>query len=176
MNGFDVRALGWVLTRDICSELIRTALGGRPMMSPVVLRELRDRWLVVQSSVRADRSWQLNLSVIGSLATPVSKASETAIAELVDHLTACCPDLYGAQALRTRYLNRRTTFFMSVAAGALLGGLTPSDISIIGDAALVLLVIACWNAIAAIQLWRTHRLVERVVQSHGQPSRTSATR
>jgi hypothetical protein len=176
MNGFDVRALGWVVTRDICSEMVRTALGGRRRMSPATLRDLLGRWRVFQSSLRVDRSWGLNLSAIVPLTTPLSKASETAIAEFVDQLTARCPDLYTEPALRTRYLNRCATFFASAAAGAVLGGLTPSDNSIIGDAALVLLVIACWSLITTIQLWHTHRLVGRIVQYHGRFSRPRSPR
>ena len=171
MNGFDLRAMGWVVTRDICAEMARTAFGGRPRMSPAVLGELRDRWRVVQSSVRADRSWRLNTSVIVPLATPLSKASETAIAELVDQLTACCPDLYSEPALRSRWLNGCATFIASAAAGAVLARLATSDSSIIGDAALVLLVIACWSSITTLQLWRTHRLVERLLQYRSRPLR-----
>ena len=144
-------------------------------MSPATLRELLGRWRVFQSSLRADRSWRLNLSAIVPLTT-LSKASETAIAEFVDQLTARCPDLYGEPALRSRYLNRCATFVASAAAGAVLAGLAPFDNSIIGDAALVLLVIACWSLITTIQLWRTHRLVGRIVQYRGRFSRPSATR
>jgi hypothetical protein len=176
MNGFDVRALGWVVTRDICSEMARAAVGRRPRLSPATLRELLDRWRVFQSSLRADQSWRRNLSVILPLATPLSKASETAIADFVDQLIACCPDLYSEPALRSRCLNGCATFIASAAAGAVLGGLAPSDNSIIGDAALVLLVIACWSLVTTIQLWRTHRLVGPMVQHNGRFSRPSATR
>ncbi len=115
------------------------------------------------------------MSAIVSLATPLSKTSETAIAEFVDRLTACCPDLYGEPALRNRWLNGCATFIASAAASAVLAGLVPSDISIFVDAALVLLVIAGWNSITTIQLWRTYRLVERILQYHSRPPRTPAT-
>lgn len=176
MNGFDVRALGWVVTRDICSAMASTAFGGRPRMTPAMLRELGDRWRAVQESLRAERSLRLNMSAIVPLAAPLSKASETAIAAFVDQLIACCPDLYSDLALRGRLLNGCATFIASVASSTGLAGLAPSDVSIIGDAVVALLAIACWSAITTIQLWRTHRLVERILQYHRRPPPTQATR
>lgn len=176
MNGIDVRALGWVATRDICAEMARTAIGGRARISPAMLRELGDRWRAVQTSLQADRSWRLNMSVIVPLATPLSKASETAIAEFVEQLAIRFPDRYRELALQRRWLNGCATFIASAAASAVLASIASSDIPIIGDAALVLLVMACWSFITTIQLWRTHRLVEWMRQHHTQPPRTPVTR
>jgi hypothetical protein len=166
MNGFDVRALGWVVTRDVCVEMARTAFGGRPRMSPAMLRELRDRWCVVQSSLQADRCSGPNMSVIVPLAMPLSKASETAIAEFIDQLTARFPELYGEAALRSRWLNGCAAIIAGATVSAVLGSFAPSDIAIIRDATLVMLVFTGWKSITTIQLWRTHRLVDRILQHH----------
>jgi hypothetical protein len=141
-----------------------------------MLRALGARWRAVQASLRADRPRRLNVSAIVPLAAPLSKACETAIAAFVDQLTACCPQLYSEPALRSRWLNGCATFVATAASSVALAGLTPSEISIIGDAAFALLVIACWSCITTIQLWRTHRLVEQILQYHGRPPPTPATR
>jgi hypothetical protein len=164
MNGFDVRALGWVVTRDVCSEMARTAFGGKPRMSPAVLRAMGDRWRALQASLGADRPWQLNMWVITPLARPLSKASEAAIAEFIDQLTARFPELYSEPALRSRWLKGCATVITSAAGGAVLAGFAPSDLPIIRDATLVMLAIAGWKSITTIQLWRTHRLVDRIFQ------------
>ena len=169
MNGFDVRALGWVVTRDVCSEIARTAFGGKPSMSPAMLRALGDRWGDLQASLAADRSWQLNMWVITPLARPLSKTSEAAIAEFIDQLIARFPELYGEPALRSRWLNGCATVIASAAVGAVLAGFAPTDISILHDATLVMLVVASWKSITTIQLWRTHRLVGRVRQHQSRP-------
>jgi hypothetical protein len=159
-----VRALGWVFTRDLCSEMARVAFGGRSRMSPAMLRGMVDLWRAVQASLRTDRSWQLKFSVIEPLATPLSKASETAIAEFIDQLTARFPELYSEPALRSRWLYGCATVIISAAASAVLAGIAASDIPIIRDATLVMLAIAGWKSITTIQLSRTHRLVDRILQ------------
>ena len=144
-------------------------------MSPAMLRELGARWRFVQASLRADRSAQVNMRAIVPLAAPLSMASETAVAAFVDELPARCPELYSERALRRRWLNGRATFIAGAAGSAVLAGLAPSDISIIGDAAFALLAIACWSCITTIQLWRTHRLVEQILPYHGRPPPAPAT-
>jgi hypothetical protein len=168
MNGFDVRALGWVVTRDVCSEMARTAFGARPRMSPAMLREQRGLWRDVQSSLRADGPQRLDISAIRPLAAPLSIASERAIAEFVRHLVACCPDLYSEPALRTRWLERCAAFAATAGAGAILAHVAPPDTSMLGDLSPALLLIAGWSLVTAIQLWRTRRLVERMLECEGQ--------
>ena len=176
MNGFDVRALGWVVTRDACFDIARTALGGRPRMSQAMLREQRGLWGVVQLSLRADRPRPLDISAIRPLASPLSSASERAIAELVRRLVGCCPDLYSEPALRTRWQNRCATFIASAGSSAILAHFAPPDPSTLGDMALVVLIIAGWSLVTTLQLWRTHRVVERVLEYDTRATRPAATR
>jgi hypothetical protein len=137
-------------------------------MLPTVMRAQRDLWRDVQSSSRAARSRRLGMSVIRPLAAPLSKDGESAINAFVDFLISKCPDLYSEQVLRRRWQNGCATVLAVAAAGAVLEALAPPDPSIIGDAALVLLLFAGWSLITTIQLWRTHRLVERARQSRQQ--------
>jgi len=168
MNGFDVRALGWVVTRDACFDIARTALGGRSRISRAMLKEQRDLWRVVQSSLRADRPQRRGISAIRPLAASLSTASERAIAEFVRHLVACCPDLYSEPALRTRWHERCAAFAATAGAGAILAHVAPPDTSTLGDLSPAFLLIAGWSLVTAIQLWRTRRLVERMLECEGQ--------
>ena len=175
MNGFDVRALGWVVTRDLCSEIARTAIGGRPRLSAAMHRELSDGWRAVQASLRAERYSWFNRSMVASVAAPLSKGSETAIAEFVNRLTAGFPDLYGEPALNNRWQGGCATAGVSAAASAILAGLASPDIPIFGDAAFVMGAIACWSSVSTLQLWRTRRLLEQIRQHHSHPPRTPVT-
>jgi hypothetical protein len=176
MNGFDVRALGWVVTRDACAEMLRVALGCRARTPPDQLAALAERWHTVQSSIRADRSSRLYLSVMVPLTTPLSKDSETAVVAFVDRLIASCPGLYGARTLRSRWQRACTRFIASATFVAILAALAPPSVPIVRDAALVLLVMAGWSLVTTIQLWRSHRIVEQIGQYHGRPTRTPAIR
>jgi hypothetical protein len=176
MNGFDVRALGWVVTRDTCAELLREAFGGRARTSPEQLAALAERWRTVQSSIRADRSSRLYLSVMVPLISPLSKDSEMAVVEFVHRLNACYPGVYGEPALRNRWRSACARFVTSATFVAILAALVPPSVPIVGGAALVLLAMAGWSLVTTIQLWRSHRLVEHIGQYHRQLSRTPAIR
>jgi hypothetical protein len=174
MNGFDVRALGWVVTRDACAEMLRVAFGGWRRAPQAVLVTLGTRWRAVLSSIRADRSKRLDVSMIMPLVTPLSKESEMALVEFVDQLDACYPELYSEQVLRSRYLKAWARFITSAAFAAILANLTSSTIPVFGDAALVLLLIAGLSFVMTFQLWRVRRLVMRIRQHRSWPKRTPA--
>jgi hypothetical protein len=176
MNGFDVRALGWVATRDICAEMLRVAFGCRARTSPEQLAALAARWRAVQSSIRTDRSSRFNLSMVVPLTTPLSKHSEMAVVEFVDRLIASCPGLYGERALRNRWQSAYARFIISATFVAILAALAPLSVPIVRDAALVLLVMAGWSLVTTLQLWRSYRLVKQIGQHHSRPTRASAIR
>lgn len=176
MNGFDVRALGWVVTRDILCEMARAVVGNGTKMPPTMVRELGEHWRAVQFSLGVSRSRRSGMSAIVPLAAPLSEAGEMAIAAFVERLAAYRPDLYGEPALRSRWMNGMAAFIVSASASAVLAVLVPSDTPIIGEAALALLIIAGWKAITTVQLWRTHRMAERIARYPSRSFRTPASR
>ncbi len=167
MNRRDVRALGWVVTRDACCEIARVALGGRRRLSLAALREVGARWRAIHASPTVDHSKPLGTLLIGQLTDSLSKEQEKAVVEFVASLLACCPDLYSERALRNRCLSSCGQAIVSLAFGVILAHWTSSDIPIVGDSALVLFVIGCWSLVTTIQLWRTHRLVKRTIEFRG---------
>ncbi len=164
MNRLDLRALGWVVTRDVCSEIARVALGGRRRIPLAALRELGVRWRAIHASPTANQATELHALLVGNFATSLSKQHEKAVGEFVDSLQACCPELYSEQALRHRFLNLCGQAVASCALGAILACWTSADIPIIGDSALVLFAMGCWSLVTAVQLWRTRHLVKRIGQ------------
>jgi hypothetical protein len=160
MNRRDVRALGWVVTREVCAELARVALGRERQISIAALRTLGGRWRAVSVSPVAGERGALDLF----LATSFSKQREKAVLEFIETLQYSCPDLYSEQVLRQRYRNAFCQAIASFTLGALLACWAASEFPIVGDSTLVLFAIACWSLAIAVQLWRTHRLVRQLRQ------------
>jgi hypothetical protein len=159
-----VRALGWVVTRDTCVEIVRRALGRRRRMPIAALRELGARWRDIHASPIADKAGPIKAFLVRQPVTPQSKRRDKTVIAFVDSLQHFRPDLYSEQALRKRCLSGCAHVIVSLAFGAILASCTSSDIPIFGDAALVLFAIASWYLVTTIQLWRTHLLVKRVSQ------------
>lgn len=159
-----MRALGWVVTRDTCVEIVRRVLGRRPAMPTAALRELGARWRDIHAPRIADKTGPIDAFLVGRAATPLSKRREKTVIAFVDSLQHFHPDLYSEQALRKRCLSRCGHVIVSLAFGAILASCTSSDIPTIGDAALVLFAIASWYLVTTIQLWRAYLLVKRISQ------------
>ena len=157
MNRLDVRALGWVVTRDACSEAVRVALGRERQISIAALRALGDHWRAISESPLAEGRGPLDLF----LATSLPSQREKAVLEFIEALRRSCPNLYSEQVLRQRSLNAFGQALASLALGVICGHWVSPDIPIVGDSALVLFAIACWSLAIAVQLWRTHRLVKQ---------------
>ena len=76
MNRLDVRALGWVVTRDALSEMAHVAFGARRRIPRVALGQLGDRWRAVHASPAADQPELLVAFLVGKFTTSLSKQSE----------------------------------------------------------------------------------------------------
>ena len=157
MNRLDVRALGWVVTRDACSEAVRVALGRERRIPIAALRVLRDRWGAISIAPVAERRGPLELF----LPTSLPSEREKAVLEFIEALRCACPSLYSEPVLRQRSLNAFGQALASFALGAVCAHWVSPDIPIVGDSALVLFAIACWSLVTAVQLWRTHGLVKQ---------------
>jgi hypothetical protein len=148
-------------------------------MPTAALRELGARWRDIHASPIADKAGPIDAFLVGQADTPRSKQRDRMVIAFVDSLQHFRPDLYSEQALRKRCLSGCGQVVVSLAFGAILASRTSSDIPTIGDAAVVLFVIASWYLATTIQLWRTYLLVKRISQlrisadlvSQGSPAR-----
>jgi hypothetical protein len=174
MNSRDVRALGSVLTRDVFAELARSAFLRRRKLSIDALRGLGRRWQAIQSSLMADRILAHETSMTRSPGAPLSKRTGEAVVALVDELVACSPQLYSQGSLRERCLGACGRAIASCALSAILACISSSDGVLVGDSERLLFLIACWNLVTTIQLWRTYTLVKHVSQRRRQPIAATA--
>jgi hypothetical protein len=81
VNGFHLQAVGWVVTRDVCWEIVRRFLGLRPRLPEAAFDELGRGWERVERSARDDLSnthscW---MSLIAPRRVPLSSRTEAAL-------------------------------------------------------------------------------------------------
>src|SRR6202795_1323631 len=86
MKRLDVRALGWVVTRDTCVEIARRALRRRPGMPTAAFQELGARWRDGHAPPIADKARPIDAFLVGQAATPQSKQRDKMIIAFVDSL------------------------------------------------------------------------------------------
>ena len=172
MNGFDLRAIGWVITCDICAEIIRVACGATQRIEPDALRTLLDQWRTLQDA-RIRVRGAAPLVTFESPSAALSPHTARALEQFVEWMTVTWPSRYSAIALRQRCLNGACQVLTGWAGSSLLAGVASSSGSVLSDAALVLLVMALWSLLRTVQLWRIYRMVKRLASRrrslHSQP-------
>jgi hypothetical protein len=179
MNRRDVSALGWVVTRDAISEIVSVLLGRPRRISPEALKELSERWRAILVSPAPYQATPLRAFFVRYFTATLSTEREKAIVEFVNFAQTCRPDLYSERALVDRYRSGWRQAIVTLALAAILSSWASDEILIVQDAAFVLLTMACWSLLTAIQLWRMYRLVERVGRLRrpfGSVDQRSATR
>ena len=164
MNGFDVQAIGWVITRDACAEIARGLLGSPRRMAPEELQSLGDHWLIVRARLGEDARVPIGHS-LQPLATVMPPRAEGDVREFVQHMLTCCPQRYSEPVLRSRCFNTVAQALFGFVGGAIAVSFATPEHVFFGDVAIVLLVMACCLTISTIQLWRTYRVVRRFNQS-----------
>jgi len=163
-----VRALAWVLTRDLWVEGFRRATGLPRRTTPDALSELRHRWTTLRESVIRDR-----FAAFGSLprdptARALSARSERAIADLVKQLLTTYPSLYAGIALRARCRTALGVAFVFALLGWMLALSSEREVPLSLDAALIAFTIASIEVFSAMQLRRVWQVLQRleVERSH----------
>jgi hypothetical protein len=161
VNRFDVRAIGWVVTRDACAEIARALFGARRQVAVEALRSLGKRWLAVLACLREDARVASG-NLLQPLRTALSPKSEEAVNDFVLHMVSCCPQRYSEPVLRGRCLSAAAQAFVGLVGGTTAGSFATPERMFFGDMAIVLLVMTCGSLISAIHLWRTYRIVKRL--------------
>lgn len=163
MNDRDVRALGWLVTRDLLGDVLRRAIGRYPPASPAAQEELRQCWCTLVLAVAQDRRdralpWVGTRSVV-----PLSRASESALLRLAEHLEAAYPGRYRAATLKTRFVVALGSALTLTALGWLLAwSAVPGDM--LGPGALFVFAAAAVEFPCAIQVRRVGALMEGVLR------------
>jgi len=176
VNGFDVHALGWIVTRDLLIELARTFVGFRPRLERAGLDGLASRWLRLNAAVLDDqrtRSWAEQL--MSPRRVSLSDKSMQALKAFVADLVAFCPRMYGYRALRGRCFAECIQLVASFLCGAVLAGYGSTDVPILARASLCFFVLGCWSFAVTVQLCVACRLVARLGTEPAARRRDAAT-
>lgn len=164
MNGFDIRAVGWVVTRDACYEGARVLLGLEPRLGKLALQELGRHWAKVVTVVQVDRramSFGERILLTGSAS--LSKRSEEAVQEFLERLAILSPRLYDSDALRARCLRGSIQVVAGCVLLAVFGHSASPENPTIGHAAIAAILLTAWSFMTTFQLCRMYRLAKHLL-------------
>jgi hypothetical protein len=129
VNGFDVQAIGWIVTRDLCTELARSLLGLRPRLERAALDELASRWLSLNAAVLGDqRTRSYAAQMLWPRRVRLSERSEAKLKAFIAELVAFSPRMYGYQGLRGRCFEECIQLVASFLCSVMLGRYGSTDI------------------------------------------------
>jgi hypothetical protein len=162
MTEFDLRALGWVVTRDAFWEVARSLAGRTPRFPLTAMQGLAERWRTLQSV--AAKSSGLHWTRIASspLLRPMSAETCAAAADYLTLLSASCPELYSPHVLRERCRRACVQTIAGLGGSTVLGSLAGPAYPLTADVAVVLFAIGGWHLITFLQLRRVRKLILRL--------------
>jgi hypothetical protein len=159
MTDFDLRALGWVVTRDLFWEIARS-LAGRTRLVPLTAMErLNERWQAVQTAAAKTSDPLLTRFVSSPLLRSMSAETRAAAAEYLIVLSTACPDLYSLQVIDERCRRAGARAIAGVGGSIVFGSLADLSYPLIADAAVVLFAMGAWNLITLLQLRSVRKLL-----------------
>lgn len=177
VNGFDVHAIGWIVTRDLWTEFARTFVGFRPRLERAALNDLASRWHRLNAAVLDDqrtRSWAEQL--MWPRRVSLSDKSVQALKAFIAELVAFCPRMYGYRGLGSRCFAEGVQLVASFLCSAMLAGYGQASVPLLAQASLVFFVLGCWSFAVTVQLYRACRLVGRLGMTPAARQRDAATR
>jgi hypothetical protein len=158
VNGFDVHAVGWLVTRDLSCHAACALLGLRPAIAKATLEGLWSQWRDVTRMVDEDlAAGGYGARVLQAGATPLSRHSEAAMREFFRRLVAFRSDKYAASALRGRCAAASLQMLASFLCCVVLNSYAAENPTF-DQAALAFLLVGCWYLMTGLQLFRAHRL------------------
>ena len=103
MTEFDLRALGWVVTRDLFLDIARSLAGRSRHLSLEAMEGFNERWQAVQAAAsRTSSGPPLSRFVSSPLVRPISAETRAAASEYPILLGATCPELYSYRVMEER--------------------------------------------------------------------------
>ena len=173
MTEFDLRALGWVVTRDAFWEIARSLVGQKPRIPLAAMPELSQRWRALQA-VAAKPSRPIRARIhLSSSVRGVSAETHAAAVDYLHVLRASCPDLYAPHIVVERCRRALALAIAGFGGAIALGSLTDLDYPLISDAALVLFLMGAWHLVTLFQLGSVRKLVSHYADQtrlSGSPS------
>jgi len=162
MNEFDVRALGWVVTRDAFWEVARSLAGRTPRLPLAAMQGLAERWQTLLAAVAKARGAPLARMFSSPLSRPMSAEACAAAADYLTLLRTLCPELYSTRVIGERCRRGCVKAIAGVGGSIGLGFFASPDQPLIADAAIVLFAMAAWHLVTSVQLHRVRRLMSQL--------------
>jgi hypothetical protein len=166
MTDSDLRALGWVVTRDTFWEVVRSLAGRTPRLPLAAMQGLGARWQALQTTA-ANSSDSLLARITSS---PLSRRTSAdicaAAANFLTFMSTSCPELYSLHAMGERCRRGSAKAIAGIGGSIGLGLLASSGYSLIEDAAVVLFAMGTWHLWTSIQLRCVRRLMLQLTDPH----------
>ena len=165
MTEFDLRALGWVVTRDLFWEVGRSLVGQTRRLPSTALEGLQERWRAVQAAAAKSSGPFLSRVVSSPLPRSMSTETRAAAAEYLILLSTACPELYSLQAMDERCRRAGARAIAGVGGSIVFGYLAGSSDLLVADVAVVLLAMGAWHLVTLLQLRSVRKLLARLAWS-----------
>jgi len=173
MNEFDVRALGWVVTRDAFWEVARSLIGRTPRVPLAAMQGLAERWQTLQSAVAKARGSPLPGMLFSPILRPMPAEACAAATDYLKLLRTLCPELYSPRVIDERCRGGCIKAIAGVGGSILLGFFASPDQPLIKDAVLVLFAMGAWHLATSVQLHRVRRLMSQLAHPNASYPRFS---
>jgi hypothetical protein len=169
MTEFALRALGWVVARDACCEIVRSLAHRTPRIPLAVMRVLAKGWQTLDAA--AAKTSRPHWTRTGSVSSLRPMSAETCAA-VADYLTLLCtsfPELYSLPVLRERCRRAGAQALAGLGGAIMFDALAGPDSPLLADIAVVLFTMGAWGLIAFVQLRCVQQLVSQFVcRNHRQ--------
>jgi hypothetical protein len=162
MTEFDLRALGWVVTRDAFWEVARSLTGRTPRLPLAAMPGLTERWQKVQAASVKTSGPLLTRLVSSSLLRPMSAETCAAAADFLTLLSTSCPELYSLHVVGERCRRACAQSLAGLGGSMVLGALAGTGFPLIGDVAVVLFAMGVWYLMTFLQLRGVRKLLSHL--------------
>jgi hypothetical protein len=169
VNASQLRAVGWVFTRDVFVDSVRAAFGAPRRIEPKTVAAMAQHWCAVEQATRAERV--SSIATFASGAAALSARSAEALTVFVERIVAECPARYAPAALRQRCRLGVAQAASGFVGGLLLSSASAAPDSLAAESAFVLFAMGLWSSMTTLQLWQIYRLVKELATRGFQSSR-----
>lgn len=164
MTEFDLRALGWVVTRDACWEIARSLAGRTPRLPLAATRELAERWQTLHVAAAKTSGPLLTKIVSSSLLRPMSAETCAAAADYLTSLSTWCPERYSLRAVRDRCRRACALTIAGIGGSMVFGALAAPAYPLTADVAVVLFAMGAWHLTTFVQLCSVRKLISQLAR------------
>jgi hypothetical protein len=164
MTEFALRALGWVVARDACCEIVRSLVYGTPRIPLAVVRVLTIGWQTLDAAAaKTSRPLWTRTGSTSSL-RPMSAETCAAVADYLTLLCTSFPELYSLPVLRERCCRAAAQALAGLGGAMTFGSLAGPNSPLCTDIAVVLFAMGAWGLMTFVQLRCVQALVSQLAR------------